>query len=239
VEPGRVVDLGEGLIESDEPTLNAQIKSLSGRVAELEAQLVSERFTDRVQAEITSTELRLARAELADGSTRVERLVAHSRAQGVFAVPTPQDLEGRFVREGQALGYVLPPGSRIIRAAIRQDDIDLVRNRLRSAAVRLSERVEESVPARLIREVPAGGEQLPSKALGGSGGGAVAVDPRDPNGTKSLQRVFQVDLELSEGAAPAVSFGSRVYVRFDHIWEPVGHQLWRRVRQLLLSRLNA
>jgi putative peptide zinc metalloprotease protein len=238
VEPGRVVDVGEALVESEDPSLDAQLKSSDGRVRELEAQLASERFTDRVQAEITSTELRQARAELQDESTRVERLVARSKAQGVFAIPTPQDLEGRFVREGQALGYVLPPGSRIIRAAIQQDDIDLVRNRLRAVAVRLTERIEAAVPVRLIREVPAGGEQLPSKALGGSGGGAVAVDPRDPNGTKALQRIFQVDLELPEDAA-AVSFGSRVYVRFDHVWEPLGYQLWRRLRQLLLSRLNA
>jgi putative peptide zinc metalloprotease protein len=238
VEPGRVVDVGEALVESEDPALDAQLKSSNGRVRELEAQLASERFTDRVQAEITSTELRQARAELEDESTRVERLTARSTAHGVFAVPTPEDLEGRFVREGQALGYVLPPGSRIIRAAIQQDDIDLVRNRLRAVAVRLTERIEAAVPVRLIREVPAGGEQLPSKALGGSGGGAVAVDPQDPNGTKSLQRVFQVDLELPEDAA-AVSFGSRVYVRFDHVREPLGFQLWRRLRQLLLSRLNA
>jgi putative peptide zinc metalloprotease protein len=238
VEPGTVVDVGEALVESEEPTLDAQIKSSIGRVAELEAQFASERFTDQVQAEITSTELGLARAELEHESTRVERLIARSRARGVFAVPTPQDLEGRFVREGQTIGYVLPAGSRIIRAAIQQDNIDLVRNQLRGAAVRLSERVEDSLPVRLVREVPAGGEQLPSKALGGSGGGAVAVDPRDPNGTKSLQRVFQVDLELPEDVAPAVSFGSRVYVRFDHIWEPIGRQFWRRLRQLLLSRLN-
>ena len=130
-------------------------------------------------------------------------------------------------------------GSRIVRATIRQDDIDLVRDRLRSTTVKLTERLDETLPARIIREVPAGREDLPSKALGGTGGGALPVDPHDPQGTKTLQRVFQVDIELPLNVASAAAFGSRAYVRFDYLWEPIGQQIWRRVRQLVLSRLQA
>ena len=36
VEPGRVVSLGEALVESEEPTLNAELEYLQARVAELE-----------------------------------------------------------------------------------------------------------------------------------------------------------------------------------------------------------
>jgi putative peptide zinc metalloprotease protein len=53
-----------------------------------------------------------------------------------------------------------------------------------------------------------------------------------------LQRVFQVDIGLPESAAAAAAFGSRAYVRFNHDWEPAGQQIWRRVRQLLLSQLQ-
>jgi putative peptide zinc metalloprotease protein len=236
--PGRMVAEGDALVESEEPTLAAHVKSLQARVEELEAQLESERFKNRVDAEITSAELRHARAELAAENMRAQRLTARSRTAGVFAVPTSQDLPGRFVREGQTIGYVLPPGSRTIRATIDQDDIDLVRKRLRRSTVKLAERVEDTLPARLVREVPAGSDELPSKALSSSGGGLFAVDPRDPHGTKTLRRVFQVDLELPDSVAPSGAFGSRAYVRFDHEWEPVGNQMWRRVRQTLLSRLN-
>ena len=64
------------------------------------------------------------------------------------------------------------------------------------------------------------------------------TDPRDPQGRKTYGRVFQVDLELPAGAAAAAAFGGRAHVRFDHTWEPVGQQIWRRTRQLLLSRLS-
>ena len=236
--PGRTVAEGDALVESEEPTLAAHVKSLQARVEELEAQLESQRFKNRVDAELTGAELGQARAELAEEAGRNQRLTARSRAVGVFSVPTPQDLFGRFVREGQAIGYVLPPGSRMIRATIDQDDIDLVRKRLRRSTVKLTERLEETFPARLVREVPAGSDELPSKALSSSGGGSFAVDPRDSHGTKTLRRVFQVDLELPDTVAASGAFGSRAYIRFDHEWEPVGFQLWRRLRQVLLSRLN-
>lgn len=146
-------------------------------------------------------------------------------------------MPGRFLREGQLIGYVLPSGSRIVRATVGQDDIDLVRTRLRTVSVRLAQQLNEVLPAHVIREVPAGSEDLPSKALGGVGGGALSVDPRDPKGTKSLQRVFQLDLELPVEAVSS-AFGSRAYVRFEHSWEPLGQQIWRRARQVLLSRLQ-
>jgi putative peptide zinc metalloprotease protein len=237
-EPGKVVTTGEALVESEEVTLKAELEILRARVAELEARLGTERFTDRVKAEITTTEIGHARAELANAVGRAERLVARSRGEGTFAVMKPQDLPGRFLREGQEIGYVLPPGSRIVRATVRQDDIDLVRHRLRNTSVKLAERLDETLPARIIREVPAGRDDLPSKALGGPGGGALPVDPGDPHGTKTLQRVFQVDIELPSDVAAAAAFGSRAYVRFDHEWEPTGRQIWRRLRQLLLSRLQ-
>ena len=238
VEPGNAVKLGDALIETEEPALGVELESLQARVGELDARLGSERFSDRAKAEITATELEFARAELATQTGRAERLVARSRGEGTFAVLKPQDLQGRFVREGQEIGYVLPAGSRIVRATIRQDDIDLVRARLRGAQVKLAERADETLPARIVREVPAGRDDLPSKALGTGGGGVLPTDPRDPQGRKTYGRVFQVDLELPAGAAAAAAFGGRAHVRFDHTWEPVGQQIWRRTRQLLLSRLS-
>src|SRR4029434_3708909 len=128
----------DGLVESEEPTLAAERQILQARVDELETRLATERFVDRARAEITRVELDHARAELATAPRRADRLVARSERDGVFAVTTPQDLPGRFLREGQEVGYVLPAGSRIVRATIGQDDIDLVRNRPRRTTITLS-----------------------------------------------------------------------------------------------------
>jgi len=236
--PGSTVSVGEALVESVEPTLDTEIDILQARIDELETRRVSERLTDRVKAQITMTELEHARAELATATDRAEGLVARSRGEGIFTVINPRDLPGRYIKEGQLIGYVLPQGSRIVRATVGQDDIDLVRNRLSGVFVKLAEQFDSELPARVIREVPAGRDDLPSKALGGAGGGALPVDPRDPQGVKTLQRVFQVDIELPADATAASVFGSHAYVRFEHDWEPIGGQLLRRVRQLMLTRLQ-
>src|SRR5262249_43076112 len=121
VDPGHVVASGEALIESEEPTLAAELEYSRARVAELEARLASERFHDRVKAQITTIELGNQQAHLAVHTKRAERLIVRSEMNGTFAVNRPQDLPGRFIREGLQIGYVLPPGSRIVRATIRQD----------------------------------------------------------------------------------------------------------------------
>jgi len=78
---------------------------------------------------------------------------------------------------------------------------------------------------------------LPSPALGLSGGGRVAVDPRDTQGVTTMGKIFQVDLELPSRLS-LLNIGSRVYVRFDHGREPLATQWGRELRQLFLARLN-
>ena len=237
--PGANLAPGDAVSESEDPFLKSRMARLRGRVAELEARLPSERFSNRVEAAITETELAHAREELAHESRREARLISRSRAEGILAVTRPADLPGRFLREGEVIGYVLPQGGgRIVRAAIAQDDIDLVRSRLREVRVKLAGHLDTELPARLVREVPGGRDELPSKALSTHGGGAFATKPNDTGGTRTLVRVFQVDIELPPQAG-IEAFGARAHVRFEHDWEPLGTQIWRRLRQLLLSRLQA
>ena len=51
--------------------------------------------------------------------------------------------------------------------------------------------------------------------------------------------LLQHYLALPADTSATAAFGSRAYVRFDLEWEPLGQQIWRRARQLLLSRLQS
>ena len=238
-EPGRLLPAGAAITRSEEPSLEARRDELRGRVSELRARLQSEQFDRLVDALVTRTELTQAEAELAQVERRAGRLLARNTDAGVLAIPQAADLEGRFLHEGDLIGYVLPPGGgRVVRAVVSQDDLDLVRSHLRRAELRLVGHPERQFTTRILREVPSGRDTLPGKALGTAGGGATAVDPRDAHGTRTLQRTFQIDIVLPPDA-PGEAFGARVLVRLDHDWEPVGEQIYRRLRQLLLSRLQA
>ena len=65
------------------------------------------------------------------------------------------------------------------------------------------------------------------------GGGSFAVDPRDGQGTTTLERVFAIEIAVPREAQTGY-LGQRVYVRFDHGVEPVGFQIYRSLRQLFI-----
>jgi putative peptide zinc metalloprotease protein len=235
---GARVAAGDLLVEAEEPELAANVHVLESEIDGLTRRYASEQFTDRNQADITRQEIALKKSNLDRALERADALKVRSAVNGVFLSPASEDLPGRYAKRGDVLGYVIFQQSRIARVVVTQDDIDLVRNRLDGVEVRLANRPATSYQARIVREVPAASDRLPSKALTEAGGGRFAADPRDSNQLKTLARTFQFDLELPLDAANA-NFGSRVLVRFDHGQEPLAAQWYRRLRQLLLSRFEA
>ena len=99
------------------------------------------------------------------------------------------------------------------------------------------EQIGPVLSAVIKREVPGGLERLPSSVLSRTGGGEIATDPRDNQGTKAFEKMFQFDLELTR-PLDRVFVGGRVYVRFDHDPEPLAFQWYRQLRQMFLRRFN-
>ncbi|HEU0264656.1 MAG TPA: hypothetical protein VFR01_02905 [Geobacterales bacterium] len=125
----------------------------------------------------------------------------------------------------------------VVRVVVSQADVDQILRRNQGIQVRLAERLQETIPARLARVIPGGADRLPSTVLGSVGGGKVVVDPRDQEGRKTLQKTFQVDIDLPI-TYNDITVGGRVYVRFDHGHEPLAIQWYRSLRRLFLSRLH-
>ncbi|MFB3078498.1 MAG: hypothetical protein ACE1Y4_10880, partial [Lysobacterales bacterium] len=73
--------------------------------------------------------------------------------------------------------------------------------------------------------------------LGSRDGGDIAVDARDRGGRQAITNIFQLDISLPVNAA-GTHPGQRAYVRFIHHHEPLGMGWYRRLRQLLLSRVG-
>lgn len=235
-QPGATLRAADVVLETHDRALEAQIAVQQARVDELDARLASERFSERVRAAVTQQALEAEQAaleRLQDEAAR-HRLVA--RTGGRLILQRAGDLQGRFLRNGDIVGHVDPGGQRVLRVVVPQEEIDAVRLQVRAVQVRVASSPEEAMAARVVREVPAGKDQLPSRALALDAGGPFALDPRDPEGKRTLNRVFQFDVEP---AAPVEApVGTRVFVRFDHDPLPVGLQAWRHVRQLFLSRFD-
>jgi putative peptide zinc metalloprotease protein len=151
---------------------------------------------DRVRAEIVDEQRRYVAQGLERAQERKADLTVRARAEGLFVLPMAENLPGRFVRKGQQIAHVVRRDTMTVRTVIAQQDIDLVRHASRKVEVRLAERRSESQKATVMRIVPSASDQLPSPALGSQGGGQLALDPSDKEGRTSVQRLFQVDVEL-------------------------------------------
>jgi putative peptide zinc metalloprotease protein len=236
-QPGERVRPGHLLLEISDPLLETDVAVLEARLRELEARYRSELEDDWHASQLTLEALRYARRDLARAQERLAELEIRSGVEGTFVLPRAEDLPGRFVEKGELLASVVDLDTISVRAVVLQDDIDLVRRRTTGVRIRLAESLAETHGAEIRRIVPAASDRLPSAALGSAGGGRVPLDPRDGAGYRSVESHFEVELEL-QNALPLVNAGGRVYVRFDHGAEPLGFQVYRRVRQLFLSRFH-
>jgi putative peptide zinc metalloprotease protein len=237
VKPGSPVKRGTPLIECDDPLLPARVRLLEAQVRELQAMYDSQFRTNNVEAELTDHELQRVEEELNDARGRFKDLTLYSSADGIFVSPLSQDMVGKFVKRGEILGFVLDSSAITARVAVPQSAVDRVRNQTKKVDIRLPEKPWETVPAVMLREVPAATDQLPSRVLSQLGGGKIPTDPTDSGGMKAFQKYFFFDIRLP-ASTRLFSVGGRVYVRIDHGAEPLIYRWYRVMRELLLKRFN-
>lgn len=238
VSSGDQVEPGDVLVEMRNPVLLSRLAVLDARRSELLARRWSEQFSEQVQAQISSSELETVEYELESLRQQVEGLQVKSQVSGTVVLLAESSLDGIYLSQGQLLGYVSKKDRLIVRAVVSQSDIGLLRRNVDSVEVRLAENRGHSIDAWIIRETPAASLELPSAALGTTGGGNIAVDrlTQEADASKALEKFFQVDLELSKGVNVS-GLGERAYIRFDHGSEPIALQWLRKARQLVLSQL--
>jgi putative peptide zinc metalloprotease protein len=228
---------GDLLIECVDPLLKAEVRVQRAQLNALQARYDAEILTERVKAQVTQEEITHARANLSRSEERFRELTIRSQSDGILVVPRAEDLPGRYLRQGELIAYVLNTDRPMVRVVVSQADVDQIRNRTKRVEVRLAERVSEVIPATVKRTTPGASERLPSTTLGSYGGGAIAMDPRDPQRTKTLEKVFTVDIELAK-PSETMYVNDRVYVRFDHGFEPLSLQWYRSLRRLFLRWFN-
>ena len=231
------VKTGDPVIELHDPLLDAHLKVLEAQRKELKVEFDAKEYEDRVEAQKIEDELKSVKASLARARERLDDLIVRSMSDGVFVVPQAQDLPGRFVHHGEPVAYVVDFNEMTVRVVVPQADVGLVRRKTKEVEVRLANNVGDALEAKILREVPAADDRLPSAALGSVGGGKFQVDPQDEQGTRTLDPIFQFDLSLPPGT-DIDNAGGRAHVRFDHGSEPLAQQWYRSLRQLFLRQFT-
>lgn len=233
---GDRVEPGDLLVVLQNPDLRATRDQLASRLGGLQADLYQLLLRDPSAAQNLAEQIDRTEAELRRSEERIARLEIRAQVAGRLVMPRQSDMLGRFSRQGENLGYVLDPAALRVRAAIAEEDAHLVRNRTIHAQARLADEPGMALAASLSQDEPAASHQLPSPALGDRGDGPYATDPADPDGRRSFEPVFLVDLSLPDAALTRV--GGRAWVRFDHGSEPLAMQVFRHASQLFLKHFD-
>jgi putative peptide zinc metalloprotease protein len=233
---GDRVEAGQELVRLEDSQLAADAVRLTSQLDALDADLYQGMVRDPVKAANVEEEIGRVKAHLARVQELQGLLVLRAGASGTLVMPRQSDTEGAFVPRGALLGHILTGEAAIVRVVVEQDVAALVRDDTHSVVVQMAELPGESIPARLLRTIPAATERLPSAALGEHAGGSFAVDPADKDHLQTPTPVFVFDVILDGHVHERA--GGRAWVRFDHGWTPLVVQWGRRLKQLFLRNFD-
>lgn len=238
VTSGSTVLTGQNILVSKDPFLTAREDLLQAQINALEIEQSALAQRDRVQAQLMKEKIIAARGALDRVRQQIAGLTITAPQNGTLVVLDEQDLNERYLRKGTLVGFILDDkNAQTLRIVVGQDAVGNVRNKLRGVEVISAGWQVDPISAAMLREVPSGTERLPTPALNTLGGGDVPVDPRDPQGVQTLERVFEFELQLPTAAAESF-LGRRATVKLDYGYQPLGIQLWTSLRQLFLRLYN-
>jgi putative peptide zinc metalloprotease protein len=236
--PGSWLDRGVPVLDMVEPALAARVQAQQAHVDEMQVRLDAAWGQSQAKAQQLAQQLAQEQAGLARLQDESGNLILRTRARGVFLLESASDLPGRYLKQGDVVGYVRTGDAPLVRLVVPQAEVDAVHLDTRSAEVRMAQDGAQRWDATLLRLAPAAVHQLPSAALGSRGGGDFATDPRDEKGLATLEPLFEFELRLPM-EVPHDLLGGRVLVRFEHSPEPVAWRAARALRRLFLSRFSA
>ena len=236
-EPGSALQAGAVVMDNHDPALASSLQVQVARLEEASARHDAAFGVKLAQAAQLEEALRREQASVDHLIERMSRLTVRAVAPGTLLLEYPDDLPGRYLEKGQIVGYVMGAHAPLLRVVVPQEDVDQVRLATRAVEVMLPQDMSTTWAARLVREVPAAGRDLPSPALGQRGGGEIVVNPSDDKGLTTMQSLFEFEIALPP-EAPTRFLGSRAHVRFTHPPTPIGVRGWRAVRRLFLSQFH-
>ena len=237
VQNNQMVSAGTTILRLSDPFLDTQSKIARARVKELQSKYRAKRLTNIIEAGILKDAARVASSELNFVLEKMESMSITTSKTGKILLPEASDLPGRFIHQGDLLGYILNDEPPTIRLAVSQDNIGQLDHSVLDINVRLAHDLSKNHKASIIRQAPEASNQLPSAALSTKGGGQFVTNPSQEDDRITLESVFLIDLSFDTKPMDT-PLGTRAYIRFSHASEPLATQWYRRIRQAFLRQFN-
>lgn len=233
---GAMVAAGDLIAVLTDPALQVEAERLRHETVQKETELYRLMLGDPVAAANLREHIERLAAELARTEERIAHLEIRAGVAGRLAMPHQLDIEGTYLPQGKAVGYIVTDDPATVRVAVGQDAAALVQSETRSISLRLAEAPGQTLEGKLKGTIPGASNRLPSAALADHSDGPHVADPTDKEHLKTREPLFIVDLALP--IAQGERIGGRAWVRFEHAAAPLALQCARQLQQLFLHSFN-
>ncbi len=237
VAQGDTVKPGQPLIELKNELLVTRKLQLEAKLVAIDARLKAAQQKDRTLASQLTHEYQTVSKELTLINRQSEDLFIRSSVAGTVVIPQLSDLQGRFLRQGDTLGYILGESNLRLRAVIAQKSFNTLNQYPGEVLAQLNTSGKNIKPVNIVQIRPSATYQLPSPALSYQNGGTFLTDPADEKSQTTLSPVFVVDLEAP--GLKAEHLGSRIWLRFDHGSKPLLQQWTFHWKQLFIQHFSS
>lgn len=233
VSDGQWVEKGATIVVLYDRKLESELRQ--ARIRRDGAVVAMTRAMDESPAQVSAARIAIEAEEdkVRDLERQHTALTIKTPIAGRLVAPSIETLPGRYLQRGEELATVMTLDRLLVKAALEQRDVELA-ERGAYTEIRLAGNVSEDLVGHDARVVPGAQSQLPSAVLAHAGGGEIASDPSDQQGTKPVTPQFELRVKLDN---PKGEFypGQRAYVRMTVGTKPLLYQWTRRFLQLIDS----
>jgi putative peptide zinc metalloprotease protein len=227
------------LVEARNPALEAERRSLAAERRVLVVRRQEAVLKEVAAAQILDEQLAALDEKIARVQQQLSFLHLTAPSSGTWVSPEIEFTKGKFVRRGETLGVVAKLDDLLVRATAGQNVAALlIEQAAKEVEIRANGRPDPTVTGTIEQIFPAGQEQLPSQALGYAVGGWMPVDVRDPSGTKTAEKFFEIRIRPHLQDPDLWRTGQRVVVRATLRPKPLAAQVYHYARQLFQRRFH-
>jgi putative peptide zinc metalloprotease protein len=227
------------LVEAVNPALEAERRGLAAERRVLVVRRQEAVLKEVAAAQILDEQLAALDEKIARVQQELSFLHLTAPSSGTWVSPEIEFTKGKFVRRGESLGVVANLDDLLVRATAGQNVAALlIEQAAKEVEIRANGRPDPTVTGTIEQIFPAGQEQLPSQALGYAVGGWMPVDVRDPSGTKTAEKFFEIRIRPHLEEPDQWRTGQRVVVRVTLRPKPLAAQVYHYGRQLFQRRFH-
>lgn len=240
VSHGQKLEKGDliAILRNEEIDLDIQI--MQAKLDEINNMLLKARKQQIADIKSLKKHLGYLETKIQILKEKQQNLHIYAQQQGVWFAPELQNKTHTWMTRQQLLGVIYASKHYEFIAVVSQTQaFDLFKMIEIAGEVKITGSAQHTFASHNLHVIPYEQTQLPSAALGWMGGGDIAIDMADPNGTKSLEPFFEIRAKLpSELLLSVLSFnqGRSGFLKIDLPDATLWQRAVKMIQQLMQKR---